>query len=64
MRTASFRRASRFLLGSALLCASALPILALAAWQPEKNVELIVAGGPGGGTDQLGRLIQSIISTH
>lgn len=64
MRTAPFRRASRFLLGSALLCAMALPTLALAAWQPEKNVELIVAGGPGGGTDQLGRLIQSIISTH
>jgi tripartite-type tricarboxylate transporter receptor subunit TctC len=64
MRTASLRRASRFLLGSALLCATALPTLALAAWQPEKNVELIVAGGPGGGTDQLGRLIQSIISTH
>lgn len=64
MRTASFRRASRLLLGCTLLCATALPTLALAAWQPDKNVEIVVAGGPGGGTDQLGRLIQSIISTH
>jgi tripartite-type tricarboxylate transporter receptor subunit TctC len=64
MRTASFRRASRLLLGCTLMCATALPTLALAAWQPDKNVEIVVAGGPGGGTDQLGRLIQSIISTH
>ena len=63
MRKASFRGASRLLLGCTLLCASALPLMAH-AWQPEKNVEIIVAGGPGGGTDQLGRLIQSIITTH
>ena len=63
MPKASFRGASRLLLGCSLLCASALPLMAH-AWQPEKNVEIIVAGGPGGGTDQLGRLIQSIITTH
>ncbi|MEG5264785.1 tripartite tricarboxylate transporter substrate binding protein [Pseudomonas sp. JDS28PS106] len=63
MRKASFRGASRLLLGCTLLCASALPLVAH-AWQPEKNVEIVVAGGPGGGTDQLGRLIQSIITTH
>lgn len=40
--------------------------LAVAAdtWKPTKNVEIIVAAGAGGGTDQLARLIQSIISRH
>ncbi|SDH51486.1 Tripartite-type tricarboxylate transporter, receptor component TctC [Pseudomonas flavescens] len=47
---------------AALLCAA--PLAALADWKPEKNVEIVVAGGPGGGTDQLGRVIQSAISQH
>jgi tripartite-type tricarboxylate transporter receptor subunit TctC len=63
MRTPVVRRFAHLLTGCALLCAGSLPALA-AAWQPEKNVEIVVAGGPGGGTDQLGRLIQSIISQH
>lgn len=56
------RHLTHLLAGCSLLCASTLP--ALAAWQPDNNVEILVAGGPGGGTDQLGRLIQSIISQH
>jgi tripartite-type tricarboxylate transporter receptor subunit TctC len=64
MRNAFVRRTSRLLLGCSLIAAGALPALAHAAWQPDKNVEIVVAGGPGGGTDQLGRLIQSIITTH
>lgn len=63
MRTISVRRTSRLLLGCALLGAGILPTLAQ-AWQPDRNVEIVVAGGPGGGTDQLSRLIQSIITTH
>ena len=63
MRTAFARRTSRLLVGCTLLAASTLPAFA-DAWQPDKNVEIVVAGGPGGGTDQLGRLIQSIITTH
>ncbi|WP_323000386.1 tripartite tricarboxylate transporter substrate binding protein [Castellaniella sp.] len=34
------------------------------AWQPAKNIEIVVAAGAGGGTDQLARLIQSIITKH
>lgn len=34
---------------------------AQAAWEPTKTVEIIAAGGAGGGTDQLARLVQSII---
>ena len=64
MRNAFVRRTSRLFLGCTLVAAGALPALAHAAWQPDKNVEIVVAGGPGGGTDQLGRLIQSIITTH
>ena len=63
MRNAFVRRTSRLFLGCTLVAAGALPALAT-AWQPDKNVEIVVAGGPGGGTDQLGRLIQSIITTH
>ncbi|UHL63210.1 tripartite tricarboxylate transporter substrate binding protein [Paralcaligenes sp. KSB-10] len=34
------------------------------AWKPTKNIQVIVAAGAGGGTDQLARLIQSIITRH
>ncbi|WP_166366192.1 Bug family tripartite tricarboxylate transporter substrate binding protein [Pseudomonas akapageensis] len=62
MRNVYGRRLTHLFAACTLFCASALP--ALAAWQPDKNVEILVAGGPGGGTDQLGRLIQSIITQH
>ncbi|MHC6227420.1 Bug family tripartite tricarboxylate transporter substrate binding protein [Pseudomonas sp. X10] len=63
MPFAPARRAVRFLAACSLFCASTMPALA-DSWQPEKNVEIVVAGGPGGGTDQLARLIQSAISQH
>jgi tripartite-type tricarboxylate transporter receptor subunit TctC len=47
-------------LSAALLCA-ALPSHA-ANWQPTKTIQIVVAGGPGGGTDQLARLIQSVVT--
>lgn len=34
------------------------------AWQPTKTVEILVASGAGGGTDQLARLTQSIITKY
>lgn len=35
-----------------------------ADWQPTKTIEIVVAAGPGGGTDQLARLMQSIITKY
>lgn len=63
MRTAYARSVPSFLAACALLCCTALPALA-AAWKPEENLEIVVAGGPGGGTDQLARLVQSAISQN
>ena len=34
------------------------------AWQPQRPVEFVVAAGPGGGTDQFARLVQSVIQKH
>jgi len=30
-------------------------------WQPERNVEIVVPSGPGGGTDKTGRTVQSLL---
>jgi tripartite-type tricarboxylate transporter receptor subunit TctC len=37
---------------------------ASAAWQPTKPIEFIATAGPGGGTDNLARTIQSVITKH
>jgi putative tricarboxylic transport membrane protein len=37
---------------------------ALAAWQPNRPVELIVPAGTGGGADQMARVIQGIITKY
>lgn len=34
------------------------------AWQPTKPVEFVVTSGPGGGTDNFARMVQSIITKH
>jgi tripartite-type tricarboxylate transporter receptor subunit TctC len=34
------------------------------SWQPQRPVEFVVAAGPGGGTDQFARVVQSIIQKH
>ncbi len=44
-----------------LLCASAA---VGAAWEPTKPITFVVTGGPGGGADQMARLIQGIASKH
>ena len=44
-----------------LLSLAAMPLAAqTAGWKPEKNVEIIVGSGPGGGIDGTARLLQKI----
>lgn len=37
------------------------PLSALADWKPEKNIEIVVATGPGGGNDRAGRTVQRLL---
>ena len=47
---------------AAIALAGAAP--AHAAWQPQKPIEFVATAGPGGGTDNLARAIQSIITKY
>jgi len=48
-----------------LALAVALPAAAApGSWEPTAPVELVVPAGPGGGADQLARLIQSTVARH
>src|SRR5215218_5149458 len=38
--------------------------IAQADWKPTKPVEFVVTSGPGGGTDNFARMVQSIIAKH
>ena len=54
---------SRLLLSTAaILFAAAAP--AHAAWQPQKPIEFVATAGPGGGTDNLARAVQNIITKY
>jgi putative tricarboxylic transport membrane protein len=54
---------SRLLLSAAAIVLSgAAP--AGAAWQPQKPIEFVATAGPGGGTDNLARAVQSIITKY
>ncbi len=54
---------SRLLLSTAaILFAGAAP--AHAAWQPQKPIEFVATAGPGGGTDNLARAVQSIVTKY
>ena len=35
-----------------------------AAWEPSKAVEIVVAAGAGGASDQMARMIQAVIQKH
>ncbi|KQT13281.1 tripartite tricarboxylate transporter substrate binding protein [Ramlibacter sp. Leaf400] len=47
----------------ALVAAAALPAIA-ADWKPSRPVEFIVTAGPGGGTDQFARVVQSVVQKY
>src|ERR1700737_1046102 len=49
---------------AALCLAIGLPGAAHAAWEPVKPIEFIATAGPGGGTDNFARAVQSIITKH
>ncbi|HEX8666719.1 MAG TPA: tripartite tricarboxylate transporter substrate-binding protein [Beijerinckiaceae bacterium] len=42
----------------------ALAAPAQAAWEPSKAVEIVVAAGAGGASDQMARMIQAVIQKH
>ncbi len=54
----------RVLVAVALLVSAACAAPATGPWKPRKPVEFVVASGPGGGTDQLARIVQSIIQKN
>jgi putative tricarboxylic transport membrane protein len=55
-------RTSRLLSIVAIVIISTSP--AAAAWQPTKPIEFVATAGPGGGTDNLARVVQSIITKY
>ena len=48
---------------AAIVCTLAVPI-AQAAWEPTRPVEIIVPAGAGGSSDQMARVVQSIITKY
>ncbi|AMN39763.1 Bug family tripartite tricarboxylate transporter substrate binding protein [Rhodoplanes sp. Z2-YC6860] len=52
-----------FLAATAITFASAASI-AQAAWEPSRPVEIVVPAGPGGGADQMARVVQGIVTKH
>ncbi len=51
-------------LGAAALVCAAHLTAAHAAWEPTRPVEIIVPAGPGGGADQMARVVQGIVTKH
>jgi putative tricarboxylic transport membrane protein len=47
-----------------VLAALAAPATQAADWQPTRNVEMVVASGAGGGTDNFARVVQMIITKY
>jgi tripartite-type tricarboxylate transporter receptor subunit TctC len=59
------RSLNRIAAGAAGIAALALAAGAGAAnWKPTQTIEFVVTAGPGGGTDNFARVVQSIITQH
>jgi putative tricarboxylic transport membrane protein len=55
----------RWALGPLIMLGLALGVArSAAAWEPTRQVELIVPAGPGGGADQMARFLQGVITKH
>lgn len=52
------------LISTALALGAVAVSPAFAAWEPTKPVEFIIPAGPGGGADQMARVIQGIVTKH
>src|SRR5262249_21494421 len=53
-----------FVVGGTATAAIALAKAAGVAWEPSKPVEIVVAAGAGGASDQMARMIQAAIQKH
>ena len=58
------KQRNRFFLGLAIAFTAITVSPAWAAWEPTKPVEFIIPAGPGGGADQMARMIQGIITKN
>ena len=57
-------QATKIALSVALAGSALLSLPALAEWKPNRPVEFVVSAGPGGGTDQFARVVQSVIQKY
>src|SRR3954451_5600886 len=64
-RAADLRSMATYGLAAAAGAAAlAISVPVSAAWEPTRPVEIIVPAGPGGGADQMARVIQGIVTKH
>src|SRR3954453_9970657 len=50
--------------GTAMIAVALAATPAMAAWEPTKSVEIVVAAGAGGASDQMARMMQAAIQKN